>query len=379
MSSSTGHPARNSGSASHDAASGSGQGIPVAHLLHEGLPRPSSGTLSGIAAGQPPAAPQWMADPLPPEILRALPGWGDDLAACPGFVPVTVGGVPLLAARPGMPTPSESSAASPSCAVAGPDAPLPPGGAPAPSATGSAPPSVIICGPCTSSLDVAHALAAAGALPEWGAVLAVSQRAGRGQLRRPWESPPGNIYAALRLPAAGVFATETAAIALGCLFAESFAALGVPVQLKWPNDLLLGDAKIGGMLIEEKRGVVLAGIGINLVSAPPPEALRQGWAVPAASLTDRDISATPLTLWRHLVEGALFCYEAQVLRAGGADFVSCAEKHLAWVGRGVVVHGGDVGDCPGRILGLEPQGGLRIVISGREHILRSGSITPIPS
>ncbi len=334
---------------------------------------------SDSAPGQPSAGPQWMADPLPPEILRALLGWGDDLAACPGFVPVTVGGVPLLAARPGMPAPSESSATSPPCAVAGRDAHLSPGGAPAPSGTGSTPPTVIICGPCTSSLDVAHALAAAGVLPEWGAVLAVSQRAGRGQLRRPWESPPGNIYAALRLPADGVFATETAAIALGCLFAESFAALGVPVQLKWPNDLLLGDAKIGGMLIEEKLGVVLAGIGINLVSAPPPEALRQGWAVPAASLADRDISATPLTLWRHLVEGALFCYEAQVLRAGGADFVSCAEKHLAWVGRGVVVHGGDVGDCPGRILGLEPQGGLRIVISGREHILRSGSITPIPS
>jgi BirA family biotin operon repressor/biotin-[acetyl-CoA-carboxylase] ligase len=328
-----------------------------------------------------------MADPLPPEILRALPGWGDDLAACPGFVPVTVGGVPLLALLPerqtatapqGQGTPAASALLAPTDAAA-PSIPS------ASSSAGPAAPSfptrppVIICGPCTSSLDVAHALAAAGVLPEWGAVLAVSQRAGRGQLRRPWESPPGNIYAALRLPAAGVFATETAAIALGCLFAESFAALGVPVQLKWPNDLLLGDAKIGGMLIEEKRGVVLAGIGINLVSAPPPEALRQGWAVPAASLADRDISATPLTLWRHLVEGALFCYEAQVLRAGGADFVSCAEKHLAWVGRGVVVHGGDVGDCPGRILGLEPQGGLRIVISGREHILRSGSITPIPS
>ncbi|NHZ48790.1 biotin--[acetyl-CoA-carboxylase] ligase [Desulfovibrio sp. XJ01] len=302
-----------------------------------------------------------MADPLPPEVLRGLPGWNEDFAALPGFVPTSLGSVPMLATRPDSGPSVEFIASS------------------SQSASANALPPVIVCGPCTSSLDVAHTLAAAGALPEWGTVLAVSQRAGRGQLRRPWESPPGNIYAALRLPAAGVFATEAAAIALGCLFAEAFNALGVPVQLKWPNDLLLGDAKVGGMLIEEKRGVVLAGIGINVVSAPPPQALRQGWAVPAASLADRGISATPLTLWRHLVEDSRFCYEAQVLRAGGADFVSCAEKHLAWVGRGVVVHGGEVGDCPGRILGLEPQGGLRIVISGREHILRSGSITPIPS
>ncbi|WP_353116610.1 biotin--[acetyl-CoA-carboxylase] ligase [Nitratidesulfovibrio sp.] len=353
-----------------------GEGAPVAHLLHEGLAVPSSGWASANTSD---AEPQWMADPLPPETLPGLPGWGEDLAACNHFDPVTMGGVSMLAARPGALAATESSASPEPRAVADHDAPRQPGAAPVPSPAGAVSPPVIVCGPCTSSLDVAHALAAAGALPEWGTVLAVSQRAGRGQLRRPWESPPGNIYAALRLPAAGVFATETASIALGCLFAEAFNALGVPVRLKWPNDLLLGDAKVGGMLLEEKRGVVLAGIGINVVSAPPPQALRQGWAVPAASLAGCDISATPLTLWRHLVEDSRFCYEAQVLRAGGADFVSCAEKHLAWVGRGVVVHGGEVGDCPGRILGLEPQGGLRIVISGREHILRSGSITPIPS
>jgi len=382
MSNLMGRKSHNAGSGSGVPACPAGQREPVAHLLHEGMPLPSPGVESPDAASQ--AARHWMADPLSPEALRGLPGWRDDLAACACFAPASLGSVPLLAALPGKHAASDHDgkgvSTTPAASGTGPVSPArtngPSGLSPAYSPDR---PPVIICGPCTSSLDVAHALAIAGALPEWGAVLAVSQRAGRGQLRRPWESPPGNIYAALRLPAAGVFATETAAIALGCLFAESFAALGVRVQLKWPNDLLLGDAKIGGMLIEEKRGVVLAGIGINLVSAPPPEALRQGWAVPAASLADRDIFATPLTLWRHLVEGALFCYEAQVLRAGGADFVSCAEKHLAWVGRGVVVHGGDVGDCPGRILGLEPQGGLRLVISGREHILRSGSITPIPS
>ena len=213
-----------------------------------------------------------------------------------------------------------------------------------------------------------------------GAVYTENQTAGRGRLGRSWVNAEGKaLYytVAIREPLA-----QPATLPLLASLAvrrQLQLRYGVDCQIKWPNDLLLGDAKVGGMLIEEKRGVVLAGIGINVVSAPTPQALRQGWAVPAANLADRGISATPLTLWRHLVEDSRFCYEAQVLRAGGADFVSCAEKHLAWVGRGVVVHGGEVGDCPGRILGLEPQGGLRIVISGREHILRSGSITPIPS
>ncbi len=174
----------------------------VAHMLHEGLPLPPSATtpVPATDAGHgAEAASAWMADPLSPESLRSLPGWGEDLVGCTGFVPVTVGSVPMLAAVSDMVDDVRPSTDSAACR---PDtvAPVPP---------------VIVCGPCTSSLDAAHALAAADALPEWGAVLAVSQRAGRGQLRRPWESPPGNIYAAMRLPANGVFATETAAIALG--------------------------------------------------------------------------------------------------------------------------------------------------------------------
>ena len=55
-------------------------------------------------------------------------------------------------------------------------------------------------GEVSSALDVGHTLARRGLLAPWQSVLVSSQRQGRGQLRRNWVSPAGNIYAALRLP-----------------------------------------------------------------------------------------------------------------------------------------------------------------------------------
>ncbi len=162
-----------------------------------------------------------------------------------------------------------------------------------------------LAGHATSSLDVAQALAHRNLLPEWGAVLVLAQSAGRGQLRRAWASPPGNIYAALRLPTAWPLNTEVAATAVGGLFASALTQLGYAVSLKWPNDILQVQneefstspdgvsvrpcsatawVKAGGILLEERGGVLLAGVGLNISSAPPASALREGFALPAGVL-----------------------------------------------------------------------------------------------
>lgn len=306
-----------------------------------------------------------LADPLPLDALRTEPVWWD-----------TVGDLsPYDEQADAVPRSSTAGLASrflsQALSSAGEEAArfvLPCGDAP-----------VYLCGDATSSLDVAYALAREDRLPEWGAVLALSQRAGRGQLRRPWSSPRGNIYAALRLPCELPFMASFAALSIGCLLAEGFAGLRIGVQLKWPNDLLLDDCKVGGILLEERGGILLAGIGINCVSAPPPSDLRQGWAVRAVSLQEKGYDLRPLALFTSLVNIGRFWYRNQILRAGAESFPACAERHLAWVDREIVVHGGDVGDDrPGRIAGLSPEGGLRIRTSGRERVIHSGSLVPGP-
>ena len=133
-----------------------------------------------------------------------------------------------------------------------------------------------------STNDVAAALAERGAA-EGTTVLASAQSAGRGRFGRAWFSPPGaGIYMSVvcRNPAAAPYLTLAAGVAIadGIL-----AATGLPVQIKWPNDIVVGAPaptrrrKLAGILAEASTGAgglqhVVLGFGINLrPAAYPPE------------------------------------------------------------------------------------------------------------
>ncbi len=235
--------------------------------------------------------------------------------------------------------------------------------------------STFLCGTSTSSLDAARRLAEDGTMHEWESLLAVTQTAGRGQLRRPWNSPAGNIFAALRIPFGGPHLDDFAPLTVGYLFAHAFRHLGVNVDLKWPNDLLLNGSKTGGILIEQVGDTLTAGVGINLVSSPPTSLLREGWSVPATSLRECGANLSVMTLWQTLVNRVRFCYETEVVRCNREELTRRVQIHLAWVGRDVNVHGGDEDYRPGRLLGVNENGALRLLLSGHECAITSGSIS----
>jgi len=111
--------------------------------------------------------------------------------------------------------------------------------------------------------------------PLW--ITAAVQEAGRGRRGKGWVSPAGNLYSSLLLtdPAPPPVAAQlsfVAALALHDAVAECTPQLGPALKVKWPNDLLLGEAKIAGILIEAESGPPLAaviGMGVNCVSHPP--------------------------------------------------------------------------------------------------------------
>lgn len=235
-------------------------------------------------------------------------------------------------------------------------------------------------GEVSSALDVGHTLARRGLLAPWQSVLASSQRQGRGQLRRDWLSPAGNIYAALRLPAEEPFAGPAASVTTGAILAAALGKLGFDVRLKWPNDLALlqdGQAfKVAGILLEERAGVLLAGIGINVTWAPPMEALRAAAAIPARALLSgpdgsQKIFLTAESLWYHLVN-CLFCeYSAQgSLQKNWKDL---AESFLLWRGSCVCLDDGDE-VVRGILTGLCHDGGLCLSRNGRQEVFYSGSL-----
>jgi BirA family biotin operon repressor/biotin-[acetyl-CoA-carboxylase] ligase len=108
----------------------------------------------------------------------------------------------------------------------------------------------------TSTQDLARAL------PIGSIVIADHQTAGRGRLDRRWESPPGTaLLVSFVLPPNPILS-----LAAGVAAAEA-CGVGI-VRLKWPNDLLLGGGKVGGVLVETTPTKAVCGIGINLTWAP---------------------------------------------------------------------------------------------------------------
>jgi BirA family transcriptional regulator, biotin operon repressor / biotin---[acetyl-CoA-carboxylase] ligase len=103
-------------------------------------------------------------------------------------------------------------------------------------------------------------------------LVAVRQTAGRGRLGRDWDSPSGNFHGSTGMalhtddPPAPTLAL-VAAVALHDSIVDASRGTIRPT-IKWPNDLLVGDAKIAGILLERAGDQVVVGIGVNLAQAP---------------------------------------------------------------------------------------------------------------
>lgn len=216
------------------------------------------------------------------------------------------------------------------------------------------------------------------------ACLAEYQAAGRGRRGRRWLAAPGQsicLSVGGRLPLAPADCTGLAPWA-GLACAEALAEAGVAgVALKWPNDLLLGEGKLGGILIElrgEAQGpvTVAVGVGINLRLGDEAraEVLAAGGLPPAAlaevaagigrnALAARLVAALAETLWSLPREAGRDLPAAWGERDALRDRavrIENAGPPLAGVARGV--------DVDGALLLELPDGGVRRVTAGEASL-----------
>jgi BirA family biotin operon repressor/biotin-[acetyl-CoA-carboxylase] ligase len=204
--------------------------------------------------------------------------------------------------------------------------------------------------------------------PLW--VLADRQTAGRGRAGRAWTSEAGNLFASLIVAAKCPLARSAqlslvaGVAAVDAIRAAGRLQSGAELRLKWPNDILIGAAKAGGILVESSvQGadlLAVVGVGINLVSAP---------AELAGAATN--LAAHGLVLSPH--EALCFLAEAMHGWIGTWDHgEGFARVRAAWLERA-----GPLGEplsvksaaepITGRFAGLDAEGALLIATAGGEE------------
>ncbi len=226
--------------------------------------------------------------------------------------------------------------------------------------------------PSTQSLLAARAEAGE---PSGFAILARRQSAGRGRAGRAWQSEPGNLHISILLRPEGD-ARDIGGYALLAAVALHDAALdhapGRLLTLKWPNDLMEGQAKLAGILSEAALdpggGIahLIYGIGVNLAHAPEVEGrsvTRLGPVPP------EDVAATLL---------ARLDYWAARRRTEGF-----APIRAAWLERGpergsrMTLRQGDK-PLTGRYEGLAEDGGLLLATADGLHVFHAGEVMERP-
>ncbi len=215
-----------------------------------------------------------------------------------------------------------------------------------------------------STQDLAIAAANAGT-PDRLAIIAGRQTAGRGRDGRVWSAPAGNLnLSALLRPAPARPCPASWSLMAGLAVHQAIAGVlpdGAPLMLKWPNDLLLGGAKLAGVLIDSGLAPdgtlawVVIGIGVNIAHAPAIPGR------PTACLADHGAAIAPPDLAPALL-AAIDHWSAQDLPAIRAAWL--ARAHPA--GTRLRVHRG------GRMIegvfeGLGPDGSL--LLHGHGSIL----------
>lgn len=111
----------------------------------------------------------------------------------------------------------------------------------------------------------------AGTLPAWSAVRADTQTNGRGRFQRGWVSDEGGLWLSAVVPlAANAIFRRTLPLAAGVAICEALHELGTGgLRLRWPNDVLVADRKLAGLLVDQfTPGLAVVGIGLNVTNHP---------------------------------------------------------------------------------------------------------------
>jgi BirA family transcriptional regulator, biotin operon repressor / biotin---[acetyl-CoA-carboxylase] ligase len=226
---------------------------------------------------------------------------------------------------------------------------------------------------CSSTNDEAARLARAGA-SHGTVVIAERQTSGRGRDGRAWQSPVGGLYmSAVLRPPIPIVDVPPMTLAIGIGLCEAVRTTGAPAVLKWPNDLLVRERKLAGVLVEaQSQGnrleAVIVGIGVNITGELPEAVVETGITLAEAAGTTIDREAFVERMLAHVER-----WVDRYVSVGIEPIIPAWQERMA-VGlqARATVDGAPLTGC---VAGLDADGALLLRDEdGNVHRVRSGDV-----
>lgn len=219
--------------------------------------------------------------------------------------------------------------------------------------------------------------------PHGTVVVADSQTAGRGRFRRQWFSPPGkNIYMSILVRYQKDSGRELSDFSVIPLLAgvASLVAInshtGLPLSLKWPNDILLYEKKLGGILVESKiekeEAYFIAGIGINVNMRKDelPREIRQ-IATSLYMVTEKEFSREALI---EAICKEFFKLYEEFIKQGKNYIISLWQDLSSTLGRPVRCLLPDGRAIDGKAIAVDEDGYLLVEREGAIEVIKAGDV-----
>ncbi len=239
----------------------------------------------------------------------------------------------------------------------------------------------------TASTNSDAARLAANDAPDWTVVVADHQTSGRGRLDRTWDSEPGTalLYSLLVRPPSS-FTSETLGwvpLMAGVAVAQCLRSIGVPAELKWPNDVVIDSRahdggprprKLAGILVERHGQAVIIGVGLNVAGSANELPVPHATSLEAQGCTETD----RISLLINLITALRELWFRWVGADGNVEACGLADQYRALcltIGHQVRVQVAKQPDVHGQAVGIDAHGRLQLVSGDdRRIVIAAGDV-----
>ncbi len=217
---------------------------------------------------------------------------------------------------------------------------------------------------------------------DFSIIVASEQTSGRGRFGRKWLTPlhTALAFSLILRPTADEIKYPARVTGLGAIaMVDVLSKFGLSSRIKWPNDVLINGKKVAGILVEtvwsgEALDAFVFGMGVNVSasSVPPADQL----SFPATSIENELGKVIEPTKLLHDLLSSLLAWRSKL---GTDDFIKKWEASLAFLGEQIQLIGENETPIGGELLGLEPDGSLRLKVNNKFLTVRIGEIHLRPS